>query len=176
MVFCYVLLWFFHGIIYRDFLFSSGTLGSFSYKSVSNIRVSISKPQAWDLRTTPKKANSFMLLTTTPGRSAPYNGQDGETHESKYMKGWGNLSFRYLGPVNISNTLPYDCVNLVYWTQHENDRKTSCFGDLFRRRAFLSRFVKEVLSSNERYTKGVQFVNGRCTRIVSLLPKMAFIT
>ena len=31
------------------------------------------------------------------GALPPYNGQDGETHKSKYMKGWGNLSFRYLG-------------------------------------------------------------------------------
>ena len=45
------------------------------------------------------------------------------------MKGYGNLSFRYLkGPFikTFQTYIDYDCTVLICWTQHENDKKTSC--------------------------------------------------
>ena len=48
----------------------------------------------------------------------------------------------------------YDCFILIYYMLCEkNDKKTSCFIDLFRRR-----YMKGVPFSNKRYTKGVPFL------------------
>ena len=59
--------------------------------------------------------------------------------------GQKNLTWNMKAVVSPGGTLPI-------MAQHEIDKKTSCFSDLFPRRAFLSRFMKWVLFSKGRYT------------------------
>ena len=80
------------------------------------------------------------------------------------MKGWENFCSGIKKGLELKTDqvdATYDCFILIYYAPREkNDKKTSCFNDLFIRRASDSGYkvYERGAFSNKRYTKGVPFL------------------